>query len=88
MGVQPSRPLAENMNEYPSDNERYTDATHSPCPVLEFTPYAIPVTDELKEELLPGTPVQSIPLYEYMIEMEDVPNAPATHNPRPVSSHP
>ena len=88
MVVQPSRPLAENRNEYPADVWLYTDATQSPWPVLEFTPYAIPVTFELKEVPLPATPVQSIPLYEYNIEIVVDPNAPATHNPRPVSSRP
>ena len=91
-GVHPSRPLAENRNECPlgvcDEFCLYTDATHNPRPVVELTPYAIPVTFELKEAPLFTTPTQSIPLYEYMIETVDDPNAPATHNPCPFSSRP
>ena len=43
----------------------------------------------LKFDPLSGaTPTQSIPLYEYKIEMVDEFPAPATHNPRPFSSRP
>ena len=62
VGVHPSRPLAENRNEYPADICWYTDATHNPRPVVELTPYASPVIVELKDPPLPTTPTQSIPL--------------------------
>jgi hypothetical protein len=87
--VHSSRPVVEDINEYPLAPD--TDATHRPCPVVEVTPYAIPVIVVPRDDALLFRPTQSTPLYEYNNEMDGFPLAfiaPATHNPRPRSSRP
>jgi hypothetical protein len=59
--------------------------------VVEFIPYAMLFTDVDKDPLLMIV-VQSMPLYEYKMEIFVFGvarvAAPATHNPRPRSSFP